>query len=397
MVFSSNRAPMRQKAQFLDFEPSKLIALLWSKPLRELADQIGISDVGMKRMLRAKRIPTPPRGYWAKKRAGKPVQSVPRQKPRGPGETGRVRLDSRFAGLVSPAKEWPLEGPFASELVPEDLEELAAVELKAIGKVRPARSLTRPHRGLSRILNKEEKRREKHAASGWDWDRPLHDHPLGQRQLRIADAILKTLARRGHDGDVSEAETGFELNCVIGYACITLVIERASGHRAPQREIRSSATNTQLRIAIKRTWKKDIAAEWVDSSTAKLEQQLAEIVAETIVAGERRFRQGLAEEARREAEFERWHRESEQREVARLEEQRLADLKASGKLLRQAKEIRELVAEVEAAIATSNETKASQEDIERWKAWALAQADKIDPIQSGQFLSHLRVAKLDDR
>lgn len=34
--------------------------------------------------------------------------------------------------------------------------------------------------------------------------------------------------------------------------------------------------------------------------------------------------------------------------------------------------------------------------LERWERWALAQADRIDPVLSGQILSHLVVPELDD-
>jgi hypothetical protein len=45
-----------------------------------------------------------------------------------------------------------VEGPFASQYVPEDLEELLALELEAIGKVAVLRELGRLHRGLYRLL-----------------------------------------------------------------------------------------------------------------------------------------------------------------------------------------------------------------------------------------------------
>lgn len=36
------------------------------------------------------------------------------------------------------------------------------------------------------------------------------------------------------------------------------------------------------------------------------------------------------------------------------------------------------------------------EQVARWKAWALARADAIDPVLSGQVLTHLHVPALDD-
>lgn len=48
--------------------------LVWSKPMTKVAEEFGISDVALKKICEKHRIPTPPRGYWAKKEAGKPVK-----------------------------------------------------------------------------------------------------------------------------------------------------------------------------------------------------------------------------------------------------------------------------------------------------------------------------------
>lgn len=50
--------------------------LVWSSPMTKVAEDLGISDVGLKKICQRHRIPTPPRGYWAKKQAGKPARQV---------------------------------------------------------------------------------------------------------------------------------------------------------------------------------------------------------------------------------------------------------------------------------------------------------------------------------
>ena len=111
--------------------------------------------------------------------------------------------------------------------------------------------------------------------------------------------------------------------------------------------------------------------------------------------GESRFRERLAEIAG-ERERERERREEERRRhLAALEAKRIEDLKASGVLLRHAGELRVLVAQVKAAVL-AGELAADPADLARWERWALAQADRLDPVLSGQVLSHLRVAELDE-
>jgi hypothetical protein len=50
--------------------------LVWSKPMIKVAEEFKISDVALKKACDRHRIPTPPRGYWAKKEAGKPIKQI---------------------------------------------------------------------------------------------------------------------------------------------------------------------------------------------------------------------------------------------------------------------------------------------------------------------------------
>lgn len=86
------------------------------------------------------------------------------------------------------------------------------------------------------------------------------------------------------------------------------------------------------------------------------------------------------EAQRKKAEAERRDRERR----LKLEEERVEQLLGEASALRQAREIRAYVEDVRAAIAAANEP-VSKSDLETWAAWALAQADRIDPILSGRF------------
>lgn len=48
----------------------ELYELAWTVPMRTLARDLGLSDVGLAKLCRRHRIPTPSRGYWARKQAG---------------------------------------------------------------------------------------------------------------------------------------------------------------------------------------------------------------------------------------------------------------------------------------------------------------------------------------
>ena len=50
---------------------------VWSQPIKTLAARFGISDVALKKTCERAAVPTPDRGYWAKKEAGKGSFQVP--------------------------------------------------------------------------------------------------------------------------------------------------------------------------------------------------------------------------------------------------------------------------------------------------------------------------------
>ena len=143
--------------------------------MRDLAKTIGISDVGLKKLLRTHGIVTPPQGHWNRVRAGRTVSVPPDPPSRGPGAGGRVRLDERFRHHVPEAPPIPETGPFRSPLVPEKLDELCLLELKKLGKVGAPRDLSRLPAGMARLLRKEAERQEKATTSHWSSDEPHFD------------------------------------------------------------------------------------------------------------------------------------------------------------------------------------------------------------------------------
>lgn len=64
LIAYQDRVKLSRKVQLSDEE---LKSLVWSKPMREAAEQFGISDVGLKKECKRRGIDTPPQGYWIKK------------------------------------------------------------------------------------------------------------------------------------------------------------------------------------------------------------------------------------------------------------------------------------------------------------------------------------------
>jgi hypothetical protein len=371
-----------------------LIAFAWSTPMRDLAKKVDLSDVGLKKLLKGYGVPTPPQGHWNRVHAGRPVQSPPKALPRGPGESGRISIDGRLAGHISEAPPFPVEGPFVSARVPEDLAELREQERKAIGKVAaPRRLADERHPGLRDILRAEEKRRI--AA----YDMPKFAEPFYQRQLRLLCGLSRALERRGHSGRVEDSNGQLRARVLIGDAWLRLSIEVKGKHAKEvlsgyHRPAPSLPVSTPLRLSLGDRLRVELPRCWEDRDDARLEAQLADIAADLIVAGEATFRQSLVEEQERLAEERRRQEEARRKRLAELEAKRLEDLKRSGELLREAENIRALVINVKAA-ALAGTREIAPDELAQWEEWALDYADRIDPVVSGQVMAHIRAPTLD--
>lgn len=56
------------------FTRQELFDLVWSKPMRDVADELGISDRGLGKICTRHRVPSPMRGYWARLAAGQNIR-----------------------------------------------------------------------------------------------------------------------------------------------------------------------------------------------------------------------------------------------------------------------------------------------------------------------------------
>ena len=62
---------------WVQFDRDKLFAEVWGEPVQSVAKRYGLSDVGLKKLCSRLQIPTPPRGHWAKLKAGKAASAPP--------------------------------------------------------------------------------------------------------------------------------------------------------------------------------------------------------------------------------------------------------------------------------------------------------------------------------
>ena len=85
----------------IDISRRDLYERVWAEPIQKLSKEYGLSDVGLAKVCHRHNIPVPPRGYWAKKQAGKRVSrpSLTRLK------TTSLYLDEALVNAVF--QPWP--------------------------------------------------------------------------------------------------------------------------------------------------------------------------------------------------------------------------------------------------------------------------------------------------
>ena len=173
-----------------NYRREDIYELVWTRPLREVAKEFDVSDVALKKLCRRIDIPTPPQGYWlrtAERRASAVRPALP---PRSKNqysdvvisvpETRRVEQSSDAVAVARSAHA-DVVVPVAERLeTPHRLVEKAGRYL-ATAKVDDGLVSSRARGGLDIRV----------APTSVD------------RALRIADALLKTLANRGLQVDVT--------------------------------------------------------------------------------------------------------------------------------------------------------------------------------------------------
>ncbi len=364
------------------FTRTALYELVWSQPLRTLAKSIGVSDVAIAKRCREANIPLPGIGYWAKKEAGKKVLQV-NLPPRALGQSDTVKFGRRHYYERGPADaeliDMVLPPPPSFE---ESMEEVRARAQAIAVKVR-ASSLGRLHPAAAKLLEQDEVRRKKYAEYKSSWYAPIFDQPHEKRRLRVLNSILNALASIGCTCSAN-AKDGYELHVVVGDQRLSSSLAPKGFDRQRHSPGNLAPNNGKLILQIQWYWPAETTTSWSDVDRP-LEKRLPEIVTGLLVAAEWGYREGLMRahsylvERKAEAiekrnrqieEAARQERERIEREAKKRFEALLSDVRA----WRTATEIR---AYVEVRMASTPR----DQGLNEWAAWALAEAQRIDPLQ----------------
>lgn len=369
----------------------ELHKLVWADPVRTVAERLGISDVGLKKRCVAAGIPVPERGYWNKLAAGKRVQAqwLP---PRDPGASEFVQIGRESYYLNSDPEDRLAEPLPELPVFPEALISVRARAQRRLGKIKSIRTLDSPHAAIRRLLEKDTKRAELFAQGGWNWDKPIFASGFERRRLTLLNSLAIGLSKAGAKFEVS-GPTGRNVSVRVGVTAVSLTLDHpgARANRFGEWQVREEPAG-DLKLVIGEPDAKAFRPVWLDDATGNLEAKLPELCLEIVVAGEAIYREcrlaghqwALDGRARLEVEVRKRREEAERRAL----EQREAEVEARREHLfrqanawRSAGDIRGFVA----AILKSQLNSASLDELNRWAAWALHEADALDPVTCGGF------------
>lgn len=371
----------------------ELYQLVWSEPLRTLAKRFGISDVALAKRCRAANIPLPGLGYWAKKEAGKKVfQSALPQRGLGQSDSLNIGPDQRRT-QVEADEELLRTMLVPPKPFPDGLPEVMARARQIVGKVRASSSLANPHPIVAKLLQNDEKRREKQRADPIfsSYYAPIFESSFEKRRLRFMNGLLLGLTRAGARV-LLRGKEGQELGVMIGDTHLSFSLGPVKPPPAtyPPKQM---LANEKMRLQL--DWYQpppEIQVLWTDGDGQVVEDRIEEIAVSLVAYAEWAYRWGLQRqyeyhvERRRELEerIRKQREEAEKKERARIEKaaaERREELISDTGAWRRAAEIR---AYVEARLAKWSDADAETvSGLHTWAEWARAEADAMDPLRAG--------------
>ena len=348
--------------------------------MSRLAVQYGISGNGLAKICDRLNVPYPPRGYWAKKEAGKPVVTF--QLP--PAEAGTLASET-----IAPT-------PPPIELAPEIKERVDAAR-NAVASAVVSERLVRPHPIIAKWLADFEIKKRQAKQERDPWRKSIIDpgqlSDADHRRRRILDALFKALDKQGAKADEDERR---QLSITIQNEKIEFQL------REKLKQVRAPLTDREKQWGIHtdRGWRQELQPigkflfaiktylpqslrrEWLETDKAPLETLLPDIVATFVAAApllvEQRKQQEEAENQRRIAEQQRY--EAKQRR--KLDDNRWRRFVEFAELRRETEMARAFLEELKSSGIESEEKKRDR-CAGDWIRWAEQRLVDVDPLARG--------------
>jgi hypothetical protein len=374
----------------IELTRAELYERVWTTPIRTLAKEFGLSDVGLAKLCRRHEIPLPGRGHWARIQFGQKPKSEP----------------------LPPAKDPRLDAVTIQPSDPRHRMKFTPIGSLPIAKIAVAEDRPISHPLATRIEHSiSRKNTDDRGILLTNQERIVPLKVCSQslsRALRIIDALFTAVD-----------ETGFELEWLNPYDAplkiviqgeklqllITEIIERKE-HKPTAEELSRRKTQvwwgpkqwdyaptSRLRITLESCEYPHICAKWTDGKRRKLEDCLGE----TLIACDI-FSASIKKERAERTEAARLRQDEEKRRaeeaVRRAEYERKAEaVKELANAWHEGKLIRAFANDLRMAAADAVLSEDKKQEIHAIVQWSLDHADYVDPITDLEWT----IAQFEDR
>jgi hypothetical protein len=365
----------------------ELYEQVWTEPITKLSKRYGVSDVGLAKICSRNFIPRPPRGYWAKKQAGK--------------DPGRNPLPQGNTDKIIEIKAHPFK------VCDSQMKEVAVKEIgsKEHDRIVVPETLRKPHplvKQSAEILRSQEPNNqgliESSKMNCLDIQVSKKSLP---RALRIMDTLIKSLEHRGYGVFLSGQSTEVRIHDVaLSFGMTEQLVKKRKEPKdhelngyyqfAHSRFYEESVPSGKLCLSIRDAvfyWGGSCQHTWRDGKSKRLEDRLNGFISGLLRAAaqkeDRCQREQEKERERREYERKREEEERlwlEKRQRIEEERQKVASLISEAENWHKSKMIRDYITAVEKLTLRSNCEIKLEDDLDGWLKWAREQADRLDPL-----------------
>lgn len=343
---------------------------VWATPMRTLAKEFGMSDVGLAKICRKHNVPVPPVGYWRRKETGYKVKCPPLP----PAKDGREHLDIYIRERLRPEFEDLARQTAPKIAIAPDVSHpfaLRSEKLLRRGKLNQRGLVIAKNGALSHILVSREQL---------------------PRALKILNALLLALEERNQPASWPKQENAllavsiddeavrFSLSEITDSAPHILTPSEVNHPWSAPKYDYKLTRRLQLQIANLPPFMGPIRRTWADGKQQRIEDCIGDfMVGLTVAAAAIRKNRQETEERHRRREEDR-KREEEERRIAE-EQKRKAELVTE--LIgnwEEAVRLRRFVQAIEEETARSDFSEAERKDIQQVANWTREYADSLDPL-----------------
>ena len=348
---------------------AELYEKVWATPVRTIAKEFGMSDVGLAKICRKHDIPIPPLGYWRKTETGH--KTAPSPLP--PAKNGPETLDIYVRERLAPELARLAAEPVPEIAIPPELSHALVVrteKLLAQGKETDKKLIVPKNGVLPHLLVSREQI---------------------PRSLRIMNALFLALEERGHSVSWSKEEEAALTLAVDGETvrfCVLEITESVRHVLTPNEQKHPwMAPKWDYKLTGKLQFRVDnlpysagIRGTWSDGKCQRLEKCVGDfIIGLRVAAAAIKKNRQETEERERRWEEERKQKEEQRRKAA--EHKRKAEFVTE--LMRNREEAENVRTFVKALAECAGKLELSSEekgDIQQVVDWTTKYADFLDPL-----------------